>query len=77
MGFAIVLLVVILFDIAALRWGADSREKLDSPEWERREHFLSGNKNKEERSSENIDIICMPRLSTSLSSCRPDCKECY
>ena len=56
MGFAIVLLVVILFDIAALRWGVDSREKLDSPEWERREHFLSGDKNREECLSENFDL---------------------
>ena len=28
----------ILLDLAALRWGADSRDTIDSPEWERRAH---------------------------------------
>jgi hypothetical protein len=32
----ILILLVIAFDIASLRWGFDSTEKLDSPEWERR-----------------------------------------
>jgi hypothetical protein len=75
MGLAIVLLVVIIFDIVALRWGVDSREKIDSPEWERRKHFLSGGKNKEGRLSANIDMICMPRLSRSLSPCLSDCEK--
>jgi hypothetical protein len=30
-----------LFDWAALRWGTDSRECLDSPEWARRKKWLS------------------------------------
>ena len=36
-----VIIVVVLFvvlDIAALHWGADSREGMSSLEWERREH---------------------------------------
>ena len=31
-----ILLVLILFDLAAWRWGADSTDGVDSPEWERR-----------------------------------------
>ncbi len=30
------LLLVLLIDLAALKWGADSREGRDRPEWERR-----------------------------------------
>ena len=29
-------LALIMFGIAAIRWGADSTEKLESREWERR-----------------------------------------
>jgi len=29
-------MLVIVLDSAALRWGFDSTEKIDSPEWERR-----------------------------------------
>ncbi len=37
MEIAIVLLTgILLLDVLALRWGFDSRDKLDSPEWERR-----------------------------------------
>jgi hypothetical protein len=36
MGLLIVLLVMIAFGIAAMRWGFDSREPIDSPEWEKR-----------------------------------------
>ncbi len=32
----LLLVIVLLFDIAALRWGADSRDGLHSPEWQRR-----------------------------------------
>jgi len=32
----VLLLVIIVFDIAALRWGVDSRDNLHSPEWEKR-----------------------------------------
>ena len=32
----IVILLVVVLDIAALRWGFNSTEKIDSPEWERR-----------------------------------------
>ena len=31
----ILLILVILLDITSLRWGFDSTERLDSPEWER------------------------------------------
>jgi hypothetical protein len=30
------IMLVIALDIVALRWGFDSTEKIDSPEWERR-----------------------------------------
>jgi hypothetical protein len=37
MFFLITLLVLALvFDIAAMRWGYDSRDRLESKEWERR-----------------------------------------
>jgi len=32
----ILMMLVIALDIASLRWGYDSTEKIDSPEWERR-----------------------------------------
>ena len=32
----ILILLVVVLDIASLRWGYDSTEKIDSPEWERR-----------------------------------------
>ena len=31
----ILILLVIVLDIASVRWGFDSTEKIDSPEWER------------------------------------------
>lgn len=36
MEFAILVLVLIFLDLAALRWGVDSREGVSSPEWNRR-----------------------------------------
>ena len=36
-----VIIVIVLFvvlDIAAMLWGADSRERMNSLEWKRREH---------------------------------------
>jgi len=33
------LIGLIVFDIVALRWGADSRDGVDSPEWERRRRW--------------------------------------
>ncbi len=30
------LLGLVILDVSSLLWGADSREKLDSPEWEKR-----------------------------------------
>lgn len=35
----ILILLVVVLDIAALRWGFDSTEKIDSPEWERRANW--------------------------------------
>ena len=32
----IVVTLFIVFDFVSFRWGYDSREKFDSPEWERR-----------------------------------------
>ena len=34
------LLIIIVLDIVALRWGHDSRENVDSIEWERRHNSL-------------------------------------
>lgn len=36
MELLIVLLVMVLFSLAAMRWGYDSTEPVDSPEWEKR-----------------------------------------
>jgi hypothetical protein len=36
MEWTFMIIGLILFEWAALRWGADSREALDSPEWARR-----------------------------------------
>jgi hypothetical protein len=36
MEFIILLGVLIALDIMALRWGHDSTDSIDSPEWERR-----------------------------------------
>ena len=35
----ILLIVVIVLDLAALRWGVDSTEDVNSPEWERRQRW--------------------------------------
>jgi hypothetical protein len=32
----ILMMLVVVLDIASLRWGFDSTEKIDSSEWERR-----------------------------------------
>jgi hypothetical protein len=37
----IALAVLIALDIAALRYGVDSRDDFDSPEWERRRQWRS------------------------------------
>jgi len=42
MTFLITLLVLtVALDIVASRWGFDSRDTIDSPEWERRKHRLA------------------------------------
>ena len=37
----IILIVLAAFTLAATRWGFDSRERFDSPEWERRRIWRS------------------------------------
>lgn len=39
MEFLVVTLLLVVFALIALRWGADSREGFDSAEWSRREQF--------------------------------------
>ncbi len=34
----IVIVLFVVLDIAAMRWGADSRESINSPVWERQAH---------------------------------------
>ncbi len=34
----IVIVLLVVLDITAMRWGADSRERVNSFEWERRAH---------------------------------------
>ena len=36
-----ILIILIVLDIAALRWGVSSLDGLDSPEWERRQNWLA------------------------------------
>lgn len=36
MELLIVLLIMVLFSLAAMRWGYDSTEPVNSPEWEKR-----------------------------------------
>ncbi len=38
--FLIFLLAVVILDIAAYKWGCDSREGIDSPEWEKQHHAV-------------------------------------
>lgn len=37
----ILFLLMIVLDLVALRWGFDSTEKLESPEWERRQMWAA------------------------------------
>ena len=39
MELVFIVIGLVLFDIAAVRWGADSRESVDSPEWTRRKSW--------------------------------------
>ena len=36
MEILIILVVLLVLDVVAWRWGVDSRDGIDSPEWERR-----------------------------------------
>jgi len=41
MEFVIGLLIgLVVFDLVALRWGLDSKDNVDSPEWERRQRWF-------------------------------------
>ena len=73
MEFAILLLVITLLDIVALRWSFDSRDKIDSPEWERRKVFLLGYRNREKcvpKTWGEIDTPWLPRKIECLSDCQ-------
>ena len=40
MEFVIGLLIgLVVFDLVVLRWGVDSRDSFDGPEWERRQRW--------------------------------------
>ena len=39
MAILIIVLAFVLFDMAALRWGVDSTEGVNSREWDRRAHW--------------------------------------
>ena len=39
MEVTLIIVGLVLFDWAALRWGTDSREGLNSPEWARRKNW--------------------------------------
>lgn len=39
MSFIFVLLALVVLDVAAMLWGADTREPMNSPEWDRRRNF--------------------------------------
>ena len=41
LAFIIIFCLLSALDLAAMRWGVDSTEKFDSPEWERRRKQLS------------------------------------
>jgi hypothetical protein len=55
----ILILLFIVLDLAALHWGFDSTEKLESPEWERRQmwatshHEHEGNHTRTRRKTSN------------------------
>ena len=40
MEFLILIVAAIILDVAALHWGFESTDDIDSPEWERRLHRL-------------------------------------
>lgn len=45
MSFLIILLIAaIVLDITALRWGCDSTDDIDSPEWERRRQWAAAHR---------------------------------
>ncbi len=35
----LLLVMLVVFEVAAFRWGVDSTDAWDSPEWERRRHW--------------------------------------
>ena len=41
MEFLIIFIMMVVLDLAAMRWGAISLDGLDSPEWERRRNWLA------------------------------------
>jgi hypothetical protein len=41
MDFLILLVLLLALNMAALRWGVDSLDGLESPEWERRQRWYA------------------------------------
>jgi hypothetical protein len=41
MEFLILLVMLVILDFAAVRWGTISLDGPDSPEWERRQHWYA------------------------------------
>ena len=41
MEFLVIFVMLVVLDIAAMRWGAISLDGFDSPEWERRRQWLA------------------------------------
>ena len=39
MDFLVMLALIVVLDIAAFVWGVDSRDGINSPEWERRQQW--------------------------------------
>lgn len=39
MEFLVIVVMLVVLDLAAMRWGAISLDGLDSPEWERRQRW--------------------------------------
>jgi hypothetical protein len=48
--------LLVLFDGAALLWGADSREGFDSPEWRRRQDWLGSRLNHQLRKLDDAKV---------------------
>ncbi len=71
----IVIMLFIILDIASLRWGFDSTEKIDSPEWARRADWDASYRKREVETDERKLLIRSWRLrelSLGVSASRAD-----